>query len=38
MLADEVLMPSMPVYEWVLDHLLPLDDPLAPFKIQLETV
>jgi hypothetical protein len=38
MLADEVLMPSMPVYEWVLDHLLPLDDPLAQFPIELETV
>jgi hypothetical protein len=38
MLADEVLMSSMPGYEWVLDHVLPLDDPLELFPIEMETV
>ena len=38
MLADEVLHYSVPGYEWVLDHLLPLEDPLAPFPIELERV
>jgi hypothetical protein len=38
MLADEVLMYSVPGHEWVLDHLLPLDDPLEQFPMTLETV
>jgi hypothetical protein len=36
MLADEVLSYAIPSYEWVIDHLLTLDDPLAPFPIHLE--
>jgi hypothetical protein len=38
MLADEVLVSAVPGYEWVIDHLLPLDDPLRPFRTELETV
>ena len=38
MLADEVLMSSMPGHEWALDHVLPLDDPLELFPIELESV
>jgi hypothetical protein len=38
MLADEVLTYAIPCYEWVIDHLLALDDPLAPFPIHLEQV
>jgi hypothetical protein len=38
MLADEVLMPAMPVYEWVLDHTLALDDPLELFRVEMETI
>jgi hypothetical protein len=36
MLADEVLMSDTPGYEWALDHLLPLDDPLELFPSQIE--
>jgi hypothetical protein len=36
MLADEVLMSSMPGHEWVLDHVLPLADPLEQFPTTLE--
>ena len=38
MLADEVLMSSIPGHEWVLDHVLPIDDPLELFTIETETV
>jgi hypothetical protein len=38
MLADEVLSSSVPGYEWVIDHLLPLDDPLAPFPTVLTSL
>jgi hypothetical protein len=38
MLADEVLQSSMPSYEWVLDHVLPLEDPLSAFPIEMEDV
>jgi hypothetical protein len=38
MLADEVLTASIPVYEWVLDHLLTLDDPVVPFRREMEMV
>jgi len=38
MLADEVLMYSIPRYEWALDHLLPLNDPLELFPTEWETV
>jgi hypothetical protein len=38
MLADEVLMYSIPGHEWVLDHVLPVDDPLELFPIEMETV
>jgi hypothetical protein len=38
MLADDILRFSVPAYEWAVDHLLPLEDPLAPFPIELERV
>jgi hypothetical protein len=38
MLADEVLMSSIPGHEWVLDHVLPLDDPLEPFPIEMKAL
>lgn len=36
--ADDVLTYGVPSYEWVVDHLLRLDDPLKPFRIELEKV
>jgi hypothetical protein len=38
MIADEVLQFGVPLYEWRIDHLLPLDDPLAPFPIELQEI
>jgi hypothetical protein len=38
MIADEVLQFGIPLYEWAIDHLLPLDDPLGPFSIALQEV
>jgi hypothetical protein len=38
MLSDEVLMPDTPGYEWVLDHLLTLQDPLELFPSEIGTV
>jgi acyclic terpene utilization AtuA family protein len=38
MLSDEVLMSSIPGHEWVLDHVLPLEDPLELFPMELERV
>jgi hypothetical protein len=38
MLSDEVLMSDTPGYEWVLDHLLTLDDPLELFPSEIERV
>jgi hypothetical protein len=34
--ADDILTYGVPSYEWVVDHLLPLDDPLAPFRTEIE--
>jgi hypothetical protein len=31
-------MYSIPGHEWVLDHVLPVDDPLELFPIEMETV
>lgn len=38
MLADEVYSSAIPRYRWVIDHLLPLDDPTALFPTTLEEV
>jgi hypothetical protein len=38
MLADEVLMSDTPGYEWALDHLLELEDPLELFPSRIEQV
>jgi hypothetical protein len=38
MLADDILRFSVPAYEWAVDHLLPVEDPLALFPIELERV
>jgi hypothetical protein len=38
MLSDEVLMSETPGYEWVLDHLLTLQDPLELFPSEIGTV
>jgi hypothetical protein len=37
MLRDEVLQ-GQPSYRWTVDHLLPIDDPLKLFRIELEEV
>lgn len=37
MLRDEVLQ-GQPAYRWTVDHLLPIDDPLALFPITIEEV
>lgn len=37
MLRDEVLR-GQPAYRWTIDHLLPVDDPLALFRIEIEEV
>lgn len=37
MLRDEVLR-GQPAYRWTLDHLLPVEDPLALFRIEYEEV
>jgi hypothetical protein len=38
MLSDEVYSSAMPRYRWIIDHLLALDDPTAPFTTTLEEV
>lgn len=38
MLADDILRFSVPAYEWAVDHLLPLKEPLEPFPTELERV
>ena len=37
MIRDEVLQ-GQPAYRWTVDHLLPVDDPLGLFRIELEEV
>jgi hypothetical protein len=38
MLADEVYVSAVPRYKWIIDHLLPLDDPLELFPTSLVEV
>jgi hypothetical protein len=38
MLADEVMMSSIPGHEWVLDHVLPIDDPCELFPMEMEAI
>lgn len=38
MIADEVLQSEHDAYRWSVDHLLPVDDPLALFPIVIEEV
>jgi hypothetical protein len=35
MLADEILLSAQPAYEWLIDHLLPIEDPLELFPIEM---
>ena len=37
MIRDEVLQ-GQPAYRWTVDHLLPVDDPLKLFRMELEEV
>lgn len=38
LIADEVLVPTHQAYRWVIDHLLPVQDPVGLFKIAIEEV
>lgn len=38
LILDEALQPEHPAFRWTIDHLLPLDNPLELFPIEMHTI